>query len=95
MWYSVGRSNYSLKDKQMVNLLIGAEYDAGCWLGRVAIERVQDSATTSTNRLFFQLQLSGFGSLGSGAIATLRDSIPDYSVLRQQIVTPNRFQNYE
>ena len=94
-WYSVGRTNYSVKDRRMVNLLLGAEYDAGCWVGRVAIERTQDSASSATHRLFFQLELSGFGSLGSGSIATLRDNIPDYSALRQQTVPVSRFANYE
>jgi LPS-assembly protein len=79
----------------MVNLLLGAEYDAGCWVGRVAIERNQNSTTSATNRLFFQLELTGFGSVGSGSIATLRDNIPDYSALGQQVVSPSRFENYE
>ncbi len=94
-WYSLGRTNYSVRERRMVNLLLGAEYDAGCWVGRVAIERNQNSATSATNRLFFQLELTGFGSVGSGSIATLRDNIPDYSALRQQVVSPSRFENYE
>jgi len=27
--------NFSLKDRKMVDTLLGFEYDSGCWLGRV------------------------------------------------------------
>ncbi|HSV36761.1 MAG TPA: LPS-assembly protein LptD, partial [Ramlibacter sp.] len=31
-WYSVGRLNLSLKDRRLVDSIVGLEYDAGCWL---------------------------------------------------------------
>ena len=40
-WYSVGRLNFSLKDQRLVDAVVGLEYDAGCWLGRVVFERLQ------------------------------------------------------
>ena len=94
-WHSIGRANYSVRERRALNLLLGAEYEAGCWVARVALDRTQVSATTATHRLFFQLELSGLGSLGSGSIATVRDNIPGYTAVRQQVVTPSRFENYE
>jgi LPS-assembly protein len=55
-WYSVGRMNFSLKDRKMVDTLLGLEYDAGCWLGRVVYERLQSTTSTSRSRILFQLE---------------------------------------
>ncbi len=34
-WFSVGRLNYSLHDKKLVDTVVGFEYDSCCWIGRV------------------------------------------------------------
>ncbi len=94
-WYSVGRMNYSLRDKQAVNTLIGFEYDAGCWLGRVAFERLQNTVSTSTTRIMFQLELVGFGRVGVSPLDSLKRNIPRYQNLRENPSTPSRFLQYE
>ncbi len=94
-WYSVGRMNYSLQDRRMVDTLIGFEYDAGCWLGRVAFERLQSTVSTATTRLMFQLELVGFGRVGVSPLDTLRRNIPRYQYLRENPATPSRFLQYE
>jgi len=94
-WYSVGRLNYSMTDKRPVNLLLGFEYDAGCWLGRVAFERLQNTATTSNTRIMFQLELVGFGRVGISPLDTLRNNIQRYQFLRETQSTPSRFLQYE
>jgi LPS-assembly protein len=94
-WYSVGRLNYSLKDKRVVDMIAGFEYDAGCWLGRMVLERLQNGTTTSNTRILFQLEFVGFTRIGSSALQTLRDNIPRYQFLREQITQPSRFSNYE
>lgn len=94
-WYSVGRMNYSLQDNQMVNALVGLEYDAGCWLGRVVFERQQNTFTTTTTRLMFQLELVGFGRVGVSPLDSLRLNIPRYQLLRENPTTPSRFLQYE
>ncbi len=94
-WYSVGRINYSMKERKLVDSLIGFEYDAGCWLGRIVIERLQSSASSANKRILFQLEFVGFSRLGANPIATLRKSIPGYRNLREQTTTPSRFGNYE
>jgi LPS-assembly protein len=94
-WYSVGRLNFSLKDSKLVDTIIGLEYDAGCWLSRIVFERLQSSTTTSSKRILFQLEFVGFSRIGSNPLKTLRDNIPRYQYLREQITTPSRFSHYD
>jgi LPS-assembly protein len=94
-WYSVGRLNYSLMDRKLVDALVGLEYDAGCWLGRIVIERLQSSTTSSNKRILFQLEFVGFTRLGSSALQSLRENIPRYQNLREKVTTPSRFSNYD
>jgi LPS-assembly protein len=94
-WYSVGRLSYSLKDRRVVDMIMGLEYDAGCWLGRIVLERLQTGTSTSNTRILFQLEFVGFTRIGSSALQTLRDNIPGYQFLREQTTQPSRFSNYE
>jgi LPS-assembly protein len=94
-WYSVGRLNYSLQDRKLVDALVGLEYDAGCWLGRIVVERLQSSTTSANKRILFQLEFVGFTRLGSNALQTLKENIPRYQYLREQVTAPSRFSNYE
>lgn len=82
-WYSVGRLNYSLKDKRLSDALVGFEYDSGCWIGRVVAERVSVGRADASTRLMFQLELVGLSRLGSSPLNTLRDNIPGYRLLRE------------
>jgi LPS-assembly protein len=99
-WYSVGRLNYSLKERSLVDTLVGVEYDAGCWLGRVAFQRLQTnintvSTSSATSRILFQLEFIGFARVGASPLKVLRDNIPRYQYLRDSTVQPSRFQHYE
>ena len=94
-WYSVGRINYSLPDSRLVDLLAGFEYDAGCWIGRVVIERLQNSATAANQRVMFQIEFSDFTRLGSSPLRSLRNNVPRYQLLREEINPPSRFERYE
>jgi LPS-assembly protein len=95
-WYSVGRMNFSLTDKKLVDSVVGFEYDAGCWLGRVVIENLARSDATSNKRALFQLELIGFARLGaSGTLSALKNNIPRYQYLREQVTTPSRFSSYD
>ncbi|NMM13848.1 MAG: LPS-assembly protein LptD [Rhodoferax sp.] len=94
-WYSVGRLNYSLQERKLVNSVIGFEYDAGCWLGRAVLERLQTSTSTASQRIMFQLEFVGFTRLGVNPLQTLKDNIPNYQFLREQTSPPSRFSNYE
>ena len=102
-WYSVGRLNYSLKERSLVDTLVGLEYDAGCWLGRIAFERLQtnisnivvNNATSATSRILFQLEFIGLARVGVSPLKSLSDNIPRYQYLRDSTVQPSRFQHYE
>jgi LPS-assembly protein len=99
-WYTVGRLNYSLKERSLVDTIVGLEYDAGCWLGRIAFERLQTnisniSANSATSRILFQLEFIGFARVGASPLKSLSDNIPRYQFLRDSAVQPSRFQHYE
>jgi LPS-assembly protein len=94
-WYSVGRLNYSIRDAKLVDSIMGFEYDAGCWLGRIVIERLQTGLVSTNQRIMFQLEFVGFSRVGIDPLDTLRRNIPRYQQLRQQSFTPSRFSNYD
>jgi LPS-assembly protein len=83
-WYSVGRLSYSARDARLTDSLLGMEYDAGCWVGRVVAQRVSVGRTQATTRIMFQLELIGLSriSLGSNPLKALKDNIPGYRLLR-------------
>jgi LPS-assembly protein len=94
-WYSVGRLNVSLKDRRLVEGVLGLEYDAGCWIGRIAVERLQTDTNSSNKRILFQLEFVGLSRLGSNALDALKQNIPRYQYLRERVSTPSRFSNYD
>jgi len=94
-WYSVARMNYNMVDKKVVESVIGFEYDAGCWLSRTVIERLQIADGVARQRILFQLEFVGFSRVGTNAMGSLRTNVPRYQPLRQPTMTPSRFGNYE
>ncbi len=87
-WYSVGRVNYSLRDSRITDSVVGFEYDAGCWIGRVVAERLSTGRSEATTRLMLQLELVGLSRLGSNPLQVLKDNIPGYKLLREEHSTP-------
>ena len=94
-WYSVGRLNYSILDQKLVDSVVGFEYDAGCWLGRIVLQQLQTGTASSNQSILFQLEFVGFARLGSNPLKTLKDNIPRYQYLREQTVAPSRFTNFD
>jgi LPS-assembly protein len=96
-WFTVGRGNYSMLEKRFIETLTGLEYDAGCWVGRMAISRSQVSLTDSPNtRLMFQLEFNDFSRVGINPLTTLKNNIPRYQNLRENLRdSPSRFGQYE
>jgi LPS-assembly protein len=94
-WYSVGHVNFSLREGKLVDSAVGLEYDGGCWLGRVVLERLQTGASSANRRIMFQLEFVGFSRLGANPLQTLRQNIPRYQYLREITTTPGRFSNYD
>ena len=93
--YSVGRVNYSLRDKRITDSLAGFEYDNGCWIARLVGERVSTGRSAATTRLLFQLELVGLSRLGSNPLQVLKDNIPGYRLLRDERNDPPLRTSYE
>jgi LPS-assembly protein len=80
----MGRAAYSLGvpsanlTKGLTETLIGYEYDAGCWVFRIAANRYSTTANTKATSLYFQLDLSGLTQVGSGSLDTVKRNIPGY-----------------
>lgn len=87
-WYSVGRVNFSLKDSRVTDSVLGLEYDAGCWIGRVVAERLSTGRSEATTRLLVQLELVGLSRIGSNPLRVLKDNIPGYQLLREERTSP-------
>ncbi|MBV8620164.1 MAG: LPS assembly protein LptD [Curvibacter sp.] len=94
-WYGVGRLNYDMLNKRMVDSIIGFEYDADCWIGRIVLDRLNTNLTTANTRVLFQIEFVGFSRLGASPLQTLRQAIPRYQYLREQVTAPSRFSNYD
>ena len=80
-WYSAGRVQYSLQDKRLTDSVMSVEYDAGCWVMRVGVERLSTGLSQTNTRLMLQLELVGLSQLGSNALHVLKDNIPGYRQL--------------
>jgi LPS-assembly protein len=80
-WYGVGRYNYSFLDKRLLEGLAGFEYNAGCWVFRAVVQRVQAAAQVAATGFFLQLEFNGVGQVGTDdASALLSRSVPGYTV---------------
>ena len=93
--YSVGRVNYSTRDSRLIDSIVGLEYDAGCWIGRLVVERLSTGRSEATTRLLLQLELVGLSRIGSSPLSVLKDNIPGYQLLRDQRITNSPFTPYD
>ena len=94
-WYTVARMNMDTLNNQMVESVMGFEYDGGCWLGRVVKERFQIAENLARQKLLFQLEFVGFSRVGTNALGSIRNNVPRYQHLRQPLMSPSRFGNYD
>jgi LPS-assembly protein len=91
-WYGVGHLNYSTSERRLIDAIVGLEYDAGCWIGRVVATRTSTGASEATTRVLLQLELVGLSrlSLGSNPLQVLKDNIPGFRLLREgRAVSPS------
>ena len=77
-WHGLGRVNYSIEEKRLVEALAGFEYNAGCWSLRGIMQHLATSQTTATNSFFLQLELHGLTKLGPNPLDVLKRSITGY-----------------
>ena len=94
-WYSVGRLNYSVTDGRLVDSVLGLEYDGCCWIGRAVVQRSYSGLSRANTQIMLQLELVGFSRIGNNPLGTLKNNIPRYQHLRDQVSPPSRFSNYD
>ena len=94
-WYGVGRYNYSMRDNRLVESLGGFEYNAGCWIGRIVLQRFATATGSYSSGVFVQLELNGFSRIGSNPLETLKRNIPGYGRLNQTRPDSRPFDFYE
>lgn len=89
-WYGVGRVTRSLEEKRTTEALLGVEYVSrcGCWALRTAMHRFAINPNDVTNALFFQLELTGLGGIGSNPSSLIRRSVPGYGVITESVADP-------
>jgi LPS-assembly protein len=84
-WYGVGRVSYSLRDRKVLESLVGLEYQADCWVFRMGAQRFVTAAQTTSTPVFFQLELNGLSKLGLGnPLESFYKSIPGYARLNPE-----------
>jgi LPS-assembly protein len=83
-WYGVGRWNYSLADRQALEVLAGFEYHACCWTTRFVLQRFVARSGGQTSAAFVQLELNGLSSIGANPLDVLKRTIPGYSRLNEE-----------
>ncbi|MBC3861017.1 LPS-assembly protein LptD [Undibacterium jejuense] len=85
-WYAVGRSNYSLMDRKVVDGLVGFEYKADCWALRLVIQRFALTSLNNNTGFSIQLELGGLGRLGVGndPIEALKRNISGYQPITER-----------
>jgi len=96
-YYAVGRLNYSINEQRMVDSVLGVEYDAGCWLGRVVISRTEPAASQRPSGSCSNWNLWASPVLGIDPRSTLTQSISRYQNLRDpgSVGSGSRFSNYD
>ena len=84
-WFGVGRVSYSLRDRKVLESLVGLEYRADCWVFRMGAQRFVTAAQTTSTPVFFQLELNGLSRLGLGnPLESFYKNIPGYARLNPE-----------
>jgi LPS-assembly protein len=83
----VGRVSYSLRESRVTDSVLGFEYDAGCWVGRIVAKRLSTSQQEATTQLGVEIEFVGLSRLGTNALGVLKDNIPGYRLLRDDTPT--------
>jgi len=87
-WSAIGRWNYSLVDAKTLEGVLGFEYNGGCWVFRIAAQRLQTNTQQVTTSVFVQLELNGLARLGTNPGDVLRRSVPGYSTANDPALRP-------
>ncbi|MEO6967107.1 MAG: LPS assembly protein LptD [Rhodanobacteraceae bacterium] len=78
-WKLVGRYDYSLRDKKVVDAFAGVEWDSCCTAARVLVRRyVRDFHGDVNNAIFFEVEFKGLGAYGQKTEDFLHHAILGY-----------------
>ena len=77
-WTLLARANYSMRDRRLIEGLLGVEYNQGCWEFRLVAHRFATAAEKYSNSIQFQLELKGLSKLGINPLETLKQNISGY-----------------
>lgn len=79
-WDIVARSNYSLRDDENIESLLGFEYESCCWSVRtVARQYLASDGTEQASGVYLELVFKGLGAVGDPAGSLLERAILGYS----------------
>jgi LPS-assembly protein len=95
-WYVMGRYDYSFQQNRNTQAIAGLEYKGDCcWTARAVFERYSVSSEDVNTAVYFQLELTGLGSLGTDPMRLLRDRIIGYEPVTPPIPQKTTFERYE
>ncbi|RXN86024.1 LPS-assembly protein LptD [Achromobacter aloeverae] len=109
-WSGVGRVDYSMRggdgvldpytgqpaQRRVTQAIAGVEYKGDCcWTGRFVFQRYAVSSTDVNNAFFFQLELTGLGSLGTDPLKLMKKNIPGYEMVNPPVQPGTSFERYE
>ena len=80
-WQGVGRMNYSLQDRRMLEVIGGLEYNQSCWTMRLVAHRFTSATLQYNTGIFVQLELNDLIKVGSDPLKLLKQSVPGYTKL--------------
>ena len=87
-WSAIGRWNYSFVDDKTLEGVIGLEYNGGCWVVRLAAQRLQTNTQQVSNSIYVQFELNGLARIGTNPIDVLRRSVPGYQKINDPTLQP-------
>lgn len=93
--YGIGRVAYDLEGKELVDTLLGLEYAADCWVGRVAYQRFRNTQQGYNGRIFLQVEFRGLSKIGSNPLDILRLNVPGYTPAVAAPIPQTQFDHYE
>lgn len=87
-WYAVGRYNYSFQDGRLLEGVGGLEYNAGCWVVRFVVQRLQVATQLASTSYYLQLELNDLAQIGSDPFDLLKRAIPGYTATNARTDQP-------
>jgi LPS-assembly protein len=87
-WFAIGRYNYSFQDGRLLEGVGGLEYNAGCWVVRFVVQRLQVATQLASTSYYIQLELNDLAQIGSDPFDLLKRAIPGYTATNTRTDQP-------